>query len=192
MRVPGARAFDAVFDAQRVFRCLLQATARPGQLFALPPMRETPIEAVARTLLDQEVTFCVVGAGASETKESLSLATGARVVPLAEADFILISGAESNGTPLTLKRGSLERPEEGATAIYAVEELSNAGPLTLEISGPGVAGERRLGIRGLPVAEAEALRESRAVYPLGVDAYLVDEAGRVAALPRSTRLEVIS
>lgn len=192
MRASDVRVFDPVSDSQRVFRCLLQATAGPGKLFALPPTVAGALEAVALTLLDHEVAFCAVGAEAEEAKQRIAGATGARIVPAYRADFALISGGDSGGAMVQLGRGTLERPESGATAIYAVQELSGGGPLTLKLSGPGVPGERRLGVEGLPAAEVRAIRESRADYPLGVDVYLVDEAGRVASLPRSTRLEVIS
>jgi len=184
------RAFDAVFDSQRVFRCVLQATAQPGKLFTLPPTEAAPPETVALALLDHEVTFCAVGEGAREVGQRLVRETGSRVVPLPEADFAMISGGDSDGAVLNLSRGTLERPEAGATAVYAVERLGT-GPLTLGLSGPGISGERTLGVEGLSSREAEAIRESRVDYPLGVDVYLVDGAGRVAGLPRSTRLEVV-
>lgn len=189
MKVSGIETFDPVFDSQRVFRCLLQAASNPGKLFALP--WEISVEAVAQTLLDHEVSFCAVGAQMSGMQERVSAATGASVVPLPEADFALISGEGARGEVLNLKRGTLEQPERGATVIYAVERLLTDGPLTIRLSGPGVPGERTLGVEGLSASEVEAIRESRTGYPLGVDVYLLDEAGRVAGLPRSTRIELV-
>lgn len=183
----GEKAFDAVFDSQRVFRCVLQATAQPGKLFTLPPVGVAPPETVALALLDHEVTFCVVGA---EAGERLSRMTGSREVPLEEAEFALLSGGDSGGAVSKLGRGDLERPERGATAIYAVERLGT-GPVTLRLSGPGVPGTRTLGVEGLPKTEIEAIQKTRADYPLGVDVYLVDGAGQLAGLPRSTRLEIV-
>lgn len=183
------RTFDPVFDSQRVFRCLLQATATPGRLFVLPPTGVSALESVALTLLDHEVAFCTIGGEAWEDR--IAGATGARFAPPPEADFALISGGDSGGTLARLRRGTLERPESGSTAVYAVERL-DFGPLALELSGPGIPGERTLGVEGLPAGEVRAIRESRADYPLGVDVYLVDGAGRVAGLPRSTRVGVIS
>lgn len=185
------KAFDTVFDGGRVYRCLLQATALPGKLFALPPFDVDSLEAVALTLLDHEVTFCAVGAEAGETEEHISRLTGARSAPLPEADFALIPGGASGEAITQLRRGTLERPEAGATAICAVRRLSDGGSLTLSISGPGVPGERTLDVEGLSGAEAEAIRQSRAGYPQGVDVYLVDDAGQVAGLPRSARLEIV-
>lgn len=179
-----------VFDSQRVFRCLLQAVSHPGKLFTLPPFECDPLESAARTLLDHEVTFHVLGEQAAEIEERIPQLTGARVSPVEEADFALVSSGDTAGAVLRLGRGTLERPERGATAIYAVEELSNSGTLALKLSGPGVPGTRTLGIEGLAPAEVEGIREARQDYPLGIDVYLIDFAGRVAGLPRSTRLEV--
>ena len=190
MRSYSATDFDTVFDSQRVFRCLLQAAAQPGRLFTLPPFACGGIEATARTLLDHEVTFRTLGERAPDVERHLSQFTGARVAPIEEVDFALVSGGDTDGMVLKLKRGTLERPEWGATAIYAVEELSNSDTLSLELSGPGIPGTRTLSIEGLAAAEAEAIRETRQEYPLGIDVYLIDAAGRVAGLPRSTRLEV--
>lgn len=192
MRSFRASDFDTVFDSQRVFRCLLQAVSQPGKLFTLPPFSCDALEAVARALLDHEVTFCAVGGDASEVETGLSELTGARVSPVEEADFALISGGDSAGAMLRLKPGTLEHPERGATAIYAVEELSNSDTLSLELSGPGVPGRRTLGVGGIERPEAAAIQKTRLDYPLGIDVYLVDGAGRVAGLPRSTRLEVIA
>ena len=190
MKAYSASGFDTIFDSQRVFRCLLQAASQPGKLFTLPPFECGSLEIVARTLLDHEVSFHAIGDGALEASERLVRITGARMVPVSEADFALISGGDSDGAVLTLRRGELERPERGATAIYTVEDLSNTGSLAMKLTGPGLPGVRTLGIEGLLVEEAEGIRESRRDYPLGVDVYLVDGAGRVAGLPRSTRLEV--
>lgn len=178
--------FDAVFDSQRVFRRLLEATASPGKLFVLPPFEDcSPTDSIARALLDHETTFHVVG----ENEGNFTLATGARYAPLHEADFVFVH--EPGRVALDMKRGELEWPELGATAVYAVERLSNFGPITLRLSGPGVSGERMLGIKGLPLSEVKAIRDSRADYPLGVDVYLVDGAGQVCGLPRSTKVEVV-
>ncbi len=188
------RTSDAVLRNQRVFRLLLCATSRPGEVVALPETGDGAIESVFLALLDVEVTFCVLGPDGAPSRgleDRLSGATGARVAPASEADFALVPGGGSDGAVLELKRGTLEAPEVGATAVYQVERLAERGPLTLTVSGPGVPGSRSFGVEGLYAEELEALRESRANYPLGVDAYLIDRAGSMVGLPRSARLEVI-
>ncbi len=184
------KAFDAVHDSQRVFRALLRSTSRPGEIVALPETGDGAVESVLLTLLDVEGTFCVLGPDRMrELEERLLGATGARPAPVEEADFALIPGGDSDGAMLDLRRGTLEAPETGATAIYGVKRLAEGGPKTLTLSGPGVSGSRTLGVEGLSAEELEAIRESRAYYPLGVDVYLVNEAGSLVGLPRSTRIE---
>ena len=131
-------------------------------------------------------------AAARELEDRLSGATGASVAPVAETDFALILSGDSEGAIRELKRGTLEAPETGATAIYLVDRLAEErGHLSLNVSGPGVRGSRPRGVAGLSVEEREDLRERRVYYPLGVDVYLVDGAGRLAGLPRSVRVEVV-
>ena len=189
MRAYTASDFDTVFDSQQVFRCLLQAAARPGKLFTLPPFGCGPLEAVARTLLDHEVTFCTLGERADGVGDRVSRVTGARVAAVAETGFALVSGGDSAGAVLGLERGTLEHPERGATAIYAVETLSDTGTLSLELSGPGVPATRTLGVTGLAAEEIRVIRDTRLEYPLGIDVYLIDDSGQVAGLPRSTQLK---
>ena len=185
------RTFDPI-QAGRAYRILLQAAANPGKLFDMPPAPDaSTAEAILLTLLDGEVTFHALGPNAPEVAERLARATGARVAPAPEADFVLVLGSDSGAAVLELRRGTLEAPEDGATVVYAVGCLKVRGSLTVKLSGPGVPGERTLGVEGLDRQEVEGLRKSRASYPLGVDVYLADEAGLVAGLPRSTRLEVI-
>ncbi len=179
-------------EAGRAYRALLQAAANPGKLFDMPPMPDASnAEAILLTLLDGEVTFHALDPNAPEVAERLARATGARPVSAPEADFVLVVGGDSGGASRDLKRGTLEAPEDGATVVYAVGRLTRRGSLTVKLSGPGVPWERTLGIEGLDRQELEGLCETRASYPLGVDAYLADEAGLVAGLPRSTRLEVV-
>lgn len=179
---------NAALDSQQIFRVLLQATASPGEIMTLPRAGNNPSEALLSALLDQEVTFCVIGE-ATKLEERLSLQTGARVAEVTGADFALVLNGGSRGAVLKLKRGTLETPQEGSTAIYAVQRLAGCGSLMLKLSGPGVPGTRALGVEGLAGQELEVIHESRARYPLGVDIYLVDEAWQMAALPRSTFIE---
>ena len=57
--------------------------------------------------------------------------------------------------------------------------------------GPGIDGSRDLPVAGLG-DEALAARADALAYPLGFDILLIDAAGRVAGLPRTTTIEVLS
>ena len=63
--------------------------------------------------------------------------------------------------------------------------------MTLELSGPGVPGTVGLGVDGVDPAVFGALREANALFPAGIDVWLVDGRGQVAGLPRSVRQAVI-
>ena len=183
------RAEPTVLRSQRVFRALLEALSRPGRLVELPEDGDG-LDGLALTLLDGEVSFHAPGAGGG-FGERVARATGARLVPLPTADFAFFWSGGAEGLK-DMKRGTLEAPEEGATAVVLVERLSpEGGEVVLELSGPGVPGMRTLGVDGFTRGAAEAMRESRVGYPLGVEVYLIDGAGRVAGLPRSTGVEVV-
>jgi len=184
------RSFDPVHDSQRTFRALLQATANPGEVYLLPEIDLAPHERILVALLDHEVSFCAVGKGARRVEERLASGTGARIVPLSEADFALFLGSPGRAL-LELKRGTLEDPEKGATAICTVNNISGRGSLAIRLSGPGVLGTRLVRVGGIAVEELGTIWETRAGYPQGVDLYLVDHGGQVLGLPRSVELEVV-
>jgi alpha-D-ribose 1-methylphosphonate 5-triphosphate synthase subunit PhnH len=157
-----------LFSIQRCYRAVLSAMAEPGTVTDVGGL-----DLILATLIDHEVRLARLGEPGWE-----------------EADFIVVGGGSSGGLLVEAKQGALLDPAQGATAIYVVDELGR-GPLALSLSGPGVGpGGRVLRVRGLDRAEVAVIAATRTGYPRGVDVFLVDGAGRGAALPRSTRLEV--
>lgn len=183
-----AIGMDPVHDTQSCFRALVSTMSRPGTT------AETPVSpadhAVLATLVDHEVTC-------HTTDEEIrsALADQGRLTAAERSDADIVHAptpADADAAALT--QGSLKEPSNGATVVYRVAELTpdpEAGDadVTVEIRGPGVPGTRRLGIDGLPEAEAAALVSAQEPYPRGVDAVFATE-DRIAALPRSTDLEV--
>ncbi|MDK2816887.1 MAG: alpha-D-ribose 1-methylphosphonate 5-triphosphate synthase subunit PhnH [Moorella sp. (in: firmicutes)] len=199
--IAGKHSFDPVFTSQQIFRCLLDAMARPGKINFLPATGLCPpgawnshVVAVAFTLLDREVTFCVPGRNAEEKERYLAVNTGSRPVPLEEADFIIVTGQEETPRLSLAKRGTLEYPDGGATVIVALEAILSTGEtlspghrgLGLTLAGPGIPGERRLELRGLHPSYLEYFKILNREYPLGVDWIMVAGDGRIACLPRTT------
>ena len=188
--------FDQVGEAQRLFRLVLDAMAWPGKVNPLPPsgLRPPPpwpsgLVQVARTLLDAQVAFAAVGVGDEALTRYLALNTGARVVAPDRADYVLAGRPFERLDVAGLSAGTLAAPEGGATLLVAAETLEN-GPARLRLSGRGVPGERVLALDE-PTARLlvrVAAREDE--YPLGLDAIVVDACGRVAALPRTTRIRL--
>jgi len=159
--------FDAL-DTQRGFRALLAAMAEPGTVHRAEP----GLPLVLATLVDHEVRLAEVGDP-----------------QWTDADFVLVRGGDSGGALDGARRGTQLDPAQGATAIYEVDAVGD-GPLALTLTGPGVGPRpRTLYLSGLAGSEVEAIRRTRAEYPLGVDVIFVDRTGRCAALPRSTTVE---
>lgn len=196
--------FDWCFDAQAIFRCLMEGLAFPGKLILMPRLSLSPPEPRMKyvmgalfTLLDQEVSFCVRGRDSDQAKEAshyIQINTNSSEKSLEEADYVLFLSAPE-GEIRRVKRGTLEEPHKSASVFYLVQILSegvtsaeNAG-VSLQLSGPGIRGIRRINIVGIAPAELDSWMEIRREYPLGIDIYLISEAGHLCGLPRSTKIE---
>ncbi len=190
-------AFDGIFDAQRIFRSLLDAMANPGRIITLPEIDIKPPAAnrypllLLMTLLDHEVSFCVMGGAQTQVTEYLKTNTGSKESRLEDSDFILVYGGSSHGLIPGARVGTLEYPDESATVIYDLDSIGDdGGDVLLELSGPGIADKRRIGASGIEENEIEDVLAMRD-YPLGLDLIFSDKAGRIACIPRSTIVEVM-
>lgn len=180
---------DPVLLGHAVYRPLLQAMARPGTVQQLPAAaRARPLLAVLAALVDREVTVHVGGAAGVALQRELAWATGGRPGCLEAADFVVFPDGESAGGVLRAKRGTLEYPDVGATAIYAVRRCAPDGGRAV-LRGPGIRDAARPALEGLGAGELGWLREANREFPLGVDAMFLDPDGRVICIPRSTRIE---
>ncbi|HTX27660.1 MAG TPA: phosphonate C-P lyase system protein PhnH [Streptosporangiaceae bacterium] len=188
--------------SQAVFRVLLQSLARPGRVMALPgpaagggPGAEAGrgvgpgIVPLALAVVGSKVAV----AGAPSWQARICRATGASAADLAEASLVAFYGTADPRAVSLLRRGSATVPEDGAKVGLTCDALTEGGPgeTTLELSGPGVPGRARLGVDGVRRDVFDALRAANAMFPAGVDVWLIDERGMVAGLPRSTRQVVI-
>jgi alpha-D-ribose 1-methylphosphonate 5-triphosphate synthase subunit PhnH len=197
--------YDDVFDAQQHYRLLLDCMARPGKINLMPEMELTApagIHAagalVGLALLNADVSYYVEGAGAYEVGRYLLVNTAARPVEAGEADYIFVDGSSPAELLRQLKVGTLPYPEEGATVVAAVEGLADSAEgladsaegLALQLSGPGVQGERILCVAGLDRSFFETLVEINGEFPLGIDVILTDKDRRVACIPRSTKIRI--
>jgi alpha-D-ribose 1-methylphosphonate 5-triphosphate synthase subunit PhnH len=148
----------------------------------------------------------------------LALRTGSTMGSANTADFACFCDGRSGGLLRELHPGSLLEPESGATAFYCVQSLeemenernsrswqqrgvfqqnaeseldhSSDDTIMLELRGPGIQECRCINVVGLDREEIRLIKATRRKFPLGVDIYLVDSAGRCVGLPRTTRLQV--
>jgi alpha-D-ribose 1-methylphosphonate 5-triphosphate synthase subunit PhnH len=178
--------------AQRVFRGILDALSRPGQVVGLPAPTRVPAPldgaaaAIGLSLLDGETrVFLPVGCDAAAAW--LRFHTGCRLARnAAEADFVIVPSQTSCPDLETLRLGSDEAPHLSATLVVAATRLEpGAGP---RLTGPGIDGETRLEISGLEPSFLGRRAALACLFPRGIDV-LFTCGTRIAALPRTTRLE---
>lgn len=178
---------------QDTFRVLVDGMARPGTVALLTEMRAddgswAAALAVLQSLLDHEVTFALV-AGDAFPREQILRRTGSRPADVTEARFILADAAGALAAVQQADHGTIEYPHESGTVVIAATAVGN-GPLRLRLTGPGVDGETVLALGGVGPDVFEALAERNEQFPLGIDVILAGQDGRVACVPRSTKVEV--
>ena len=184
---------DRTIREHETFRNILQAFARPGSVrptFHGVRDRDEALEFVACSLLDSESSLGVLCEADREFASKIRLLTGCVSSDPATADFVLAGNGSSLGRLIDLRTGDPDYPDRGATVIYLVEGVHPEGG-SWSWSGPGIPDKICPRLEGLDFSELPALREINHSYPLGLDALFVDRAGRIAALPRSTRLSEV-
>ena len=185
---------DPVLDAQSTFRTLMDAFARPGSVQRLAQRLVPPaglaigLAAVALALCDHETAVWLDPPLAADREVAAYLAfhTGAGLTTdPREAAFALVSDLAALPPFGSFSVGDDAYPDRSTTIVAAVSPLAEAGALRL--AGPGIDGERQLGVAPWPAHLTGELAENRALFPRGVDLVLVAPQA-VAALPRTTRI----
>jgi alpha-D-ribose 1-methylphosphonate 5-triphosphate synthase subunit PhnH len=192
---------DPVILQQGIYRALLSALSRPGEMCRLPggcgPDPRGQARGIFETLLDHEVTFAVAeNLNPRLTAADIVRWTHAREAPLATADFLIVEGPGSNGQVAGLKRGTAEMPDQGATVIYLLPQppATRSSSATVSVSGPGIAPPGKRTFPALDIAKAEwlAIREANREFPMGIDCFFVAPNATVVGLPRSVRIEEVA
>ncbi|MFK7691549.1 phosphonate C-P lyase system protein PhnH [Paenibacillus sp. HJGM_3] len=203
------RPFDRVHDTQFIYRQLLEALARPGQIGSIAAASArveaaSPLLATATcfalTLLDGEVGFAVAMEAEKEALEAhIRRQTFSRIAALPEVDYVFASGGEAperiEALLAQVKKGTLIRPEGGAILFVLVEGFESFEPgqspeACWTLSGPGIKDTCRLCVQGLSPVWMEQRALANAEYPMGVDLVLYTVSGELAALPRTTQVHV--
>ena len=196
-------ASSRITAAQQTFRALLAAMSCPGTVQPLPILPgEAPESLLLFALADHEVAFTMAIASESGNLSSdmqsaahrLVALTGSTLASLPAADFVISFGRLPATAWSQLRRGTPAFPDRSATIIYIVPAVGNrlASSIATELvlTGPGIESDRHLVVSGLAASEFVALAELNAEFPLGVDVILADAQGRVACVPRSSKIAV--
>ncbi|MCM3714399.1 phosphonate C-P lyase system protein PhnH [Alkalihalobacillus oceani] len=192
--------FDYIHDIQTVYRKVVNATSRPGQLADLAEevalleedgKNDCPASflLLALTLFDQEVTFAVMSKKAEVISKILNQFTYAKPVAIEQADYILILQDAGEGALQEAigkaKSGTLRNPHTSASLIVEVEKVSNNQ--TLQLKGPGI---RTTAFIDVKTSEKwlELRQMKNREYPLGVDFLFIDQEQQLLSLPRTTQI----
>lgn len=178
---------DPVHDAQRVFRALLAALAEPGLPRELPLRVDAAQEAgigpalaaVLLALLDSDTGIAWQTSAAA--RDWLRFHSGARFVPEAQADFVVVDGADARVELARFAQGSDEAPERSATLLWTLPAL--IGGVRRQWRGPGIAGTRSVALP-LPDAFWSQWAVNHRRFPQGVDVIFI-APDAVLGLPRS-------
>lgn len=186
---------EEVLDAQACFREVMEAMARPGRIREVPaaPGLPSPLQPAAAALLltlcdlDTPVWLDHAACDSGEVAAWLRFHRGTPIPGCPEAAAFAVIADPASLPPLDhFRLGEPDYPDRGATLIVEVSDLCpGRGPLW---SGPGIREPLRLSPLGLPArfwAERRALAPR---FPLGLEV-IFTQGRRLAALPRSTRLE---
>jgi alpha-D-ribose 1-methylphosphonate 5-triphosphate synthase subunit PhnH len=178
---------DTPREAARAFRAVLEAMARPGTINvvkgASPP---SPLSVAAGvcllTLADSTTPLHLAGmVNCPAVRDWVTFHIGAPLVPAEAADFALGTW-DALQTVSRFRIGTPDYPDRSATLIVEMDRLATHGPC---LTGPGI-----ITATWLSLPETAAFRANRALFPLGFDC-LFTFGNRLAALPRSTRVENI-
>jgi alpha-D-ribose 1-methylphosphonate 5-triphosphate synthase subunit PhnH len=194
--------YDEVFDAQEQFRLILDSMAHPGKVNVLPDMDIVPPAGInkgsaliAFALLNTDVSFYASGANSDDISSYVALNTTAQQVNIHDADFIFITGLHDTGIISEAKTGNLSYPEESATFIIDVENISNQpinDSVLLKLKGPGIKTEEIVYIKGISPDIIEAVKDQNTEFPLGIDLMLTDKQNNLICIPRSNQFTIVN
>ncbi|HZP39737.1 MAG TPA: phosphonate C-P lyase system protein PhnH [Methylomirabilota bacterium] len=185
---------DPVRDSQRIFRGVLEAMSRPGRIVSVAEAGAGlgPIHAAARAvclaLVDLETPLWLDEAARTpEVVELLRFHCGCPIVgEPGRACFALVADPARMPDLDAFDAGTAEYPDRSATVIVQASGLAEGAGRRL--TGPGIAEATWLAAEGLPPRFWDRVRGNRARFPRGID-LLLTSGPRLAALPRSTRVE---
>lgn len=182
---------DPVIGAQRVFRVVLDAMARPGRPGTIaedldpPPPLSVGAAALCLALADHDTPVWIAPKIRNPaTAAFLRFHCGCPIVEApAEASFAIADGA---GVPALDEFGIGDDawPETSTTLILQVDGLAEDAT-GLQLSGPGIETTHAMAVEGLRTGFWGEWAENRALFPRGIDLVLV-AGSRIVAVPRTT------
>jgi alpha-D-ribose 1-methylphosphonate 5-triphosphate synthase subunit PhnH len=185
--------------AQQLFRVLVDALASPGLVFQLPRavVQRIPTALVPLFVMTDNDVPVAVHPDSEGWHTVVGLATGAPPAELADAEWVAFLEPPAATLLGSLDPGSTYAPERGTRVAITVRSLRAAervdaepDEVPLRLAGPGIRGHTELAVGGVDRAVFTSLVAINASFPAGLDVWLATPSGSVAAIARSTAIEV--
>jgi alpha-D-ribose 1-methylphosphonate 5-triphosphate synthase subunit PhnH len=186
---------NPTFDSNDVFRKVLNAMSRPGEIQDIETMCDTPnslppsCAAILLALADMETeVWLSPEMDSPQTRDFLKFHTGCRIVENPEdSKFAIVNSKTSLEALKSLPIGTQEYPDRSATLIIAIDGMSpNAG---LTLTGPGIKTRNIIELNTVSKEFWGWFQSNCKKFPLGIDTIFAS-AHQIAALPRTVTVEL--
>jgi alpha-D-ribose 1-methylphosphonate 5-triphosphate synthase subunit PhnH len=191
---------DSTAQSQLVFRCALDALARPGTPVSLPAAAlvsptfgtHDAAASVLLALLDQDCALWLSPTLANGPAAAwLRFHTGCRVEQdCSKADFVWATSIAELPPLQRLRQGSAEYPDQSATCVVEVTAWRVAAETEVDavtLRGPGVRDVLTLAVDGMDANFVQQHHAMQAHAPCGIDMFFC-AGDAVLGFPRSVRL----
>ncbi|MCL6706020.1 phosphonate C-P lyase system protein PhnH [Pseudomonas sp. R2.Fl] len=181
---------EPVFQAQSVFRMLMDGMARPGTIQTILPQVAPPAPlgqaagAIGLALCDHDTPVWLSPAlGKTAVGEWLGFHTGAPLTrEKVEARFAFFEAGAALAAFGLFSTGTQEYPDRSTTLVIEVARLEGGPALTL--TGPGIQESRTITPGPMPETFLRSWADNRTLFPRGVDVILACGA-QFLCLPRT-------
>lgn len=189
---------DLSIGSQAAFRTALSALSHPGRVIEMPEVSALPLRGhgaaavLLQALVDSDCTVWLSPALASSDAAAwLRFHTGCRwALSPASARFLWVAQGDEMPVLASLEAGTQEYPDQSATCVLEVQVLCTDDAEGLVLTGPGIASQQLLGVRGIPSDFIAQWAANRASFPRGVDLFLAT-ATHITGLPRGTQIRSV-
>ncbi len=185
---------DPGIESQRLFRRLMEATARPGRIEtaadgpAPPEGVSRAAGAVLLTLCDQETPLWLAPRLArAEAAGWLRFHCGSPVTDRAAEAAFALAGPDDLPALADFSMGDPKYPDRSTTLVLDLAAL-DGGPM-VRLEGPGILDAASIAPVGLPAGFWAERADLAPLFPCGLDIILT-AGDRFVCLPRTTRAHV--
>jgi alpha-D-ribose 1-methylphosphonate 5-triphosphate synthase subunit PhnH len=190
---------DAALGSQAVFRTALSALSHPGRVIEMPDVSALPRHGhgaaamLLQALVDSDCgVWLSPSLAGSDAAAWLRFHTGCHwVASPGSARFLWVAEGDPLPALVSLIAGTDEYPDQSATCVVEVGALNGTDTLSLVLTGPGIANEQALSVRGLPGDFEAQWHANHRSFPRGVDLFLATPT-HIVGLPRTTHARVVS